>query len=236
MSELSLKGRVALVTGASRGIGAAIARGFADAGAQLVLVARTVGGLEEVDDAIQAAGHAPAVLVPMDLKDNGQIDQLAVHLAERFGKLDLLVANAGVLGDLRPMAHFTDKIWNEVMQVNVTANHRLLRACEPLLKQSDAPRVLGVTSGVTQGFPPFWGAYAVSKAALEAMFLTYAHEQANSNMRVNLIDPGVANTAMRKKAVPGEDPSKNPDPATLVPLFLKAAAPDFQENGVILRA
>ncbi|MFI4988635.1 MAG: SDR family NAD(P)-dependent oxidoreductase, partial [Alphaproteobacteria bacterium] len=171
----ALAGRVALITGASRGIGAAVAKRFAAEGAHVILAARTVGGLEEVDDAIQAAGGT-ATLVPLDLKDVEQIDRLGAALYERYRKLDILVGNAAVLGVLSPLGHIDPEVWAEVMAVNLTANWRLIRSMDPLLRQAEAGRAIFVTSRAGSGVFPYWGAYAASKAALEMMVRTYAGE------------------------------------------------------------
>ncbi|MDH3919698.1 MAG: SDR family NAD(P)-dependent oxidoreductase, partial [Rhodospirillales bacterium] len=201
-----LAGRIALVTGASRGLGAAVARRFAAEGARLVLVARTVGGLEEVDDALRRAGGEPATLVPLDLRDFDRIDQLGAQLYERFGRLDVLVGNAAVLGTLSPLGHVAPKTWSEVLEVNLTANWRLIRSLDPLLRQSEAGRAVFVTSGVTARAYPYWGPYAASKAALESLVRTYAAEAEKTALKVNLLDPGVLRTALRAQAFPGEDP------------------------------
>ncbi|MEO8302052.1 MAG: SDR family NAD(P)-dependent oxidoreductase, partial [Rhizomicrobium sp.] len=197
-----LEGRIALVTGASRGIGRASAIALAKAGAHVILVARTVGGLEEADDEIQKAGGT-ATLVPMNLRDGDAIDRLGASIYERWGRLDAFLGNAGVLGQLTPLAHLEPKIFQEVMEVNVTANWRLIRSLDPLLRQSDAGRVLFVTSGAAKKHTPYWGAYSASKAALESLVLTYAVECETTNIKVNLINPGPIRTAMRKKAMPG---------------------------------
>lgn len=226
-----LQDRVALITGASRGIGAAVAKAFAAEGAHVILVARTVGGLEEVDDAIQAAGGT-ATLVPLDLTDGAAIDGLAAPLLERWKKLDILVGNAGILGRLTPMGHYPPDLWEQVMALNVTANWRLIRALDPLLRASDAGRVIFVTSGITQTVRPYWGAYAVSKAALEALALTYAMEVAKTDVRVNLVNPGPTRTAMRAQAFPGEKPEQLPPPEHVAETFIQLASPDFQGNGL----
>lgn len=232
MGELS--GRVALITGASRGIGAAVAKCFAAEGAHVVLVARTVGGLEEIDDVIQEAGGS-ATLVPLDLKEFEQIDRLGAALYERYGKLDVLVGNAGALGVLSPMGHIDPTVWEEVMAINVTANWRLIRSLDPLLRQSDAGRAIFVTSGVASGVFPYWGAYAASKAALEMMVRTYAGEMTKTNVRVNLLDPGAVRTAMRAQAFPGENPMTLPHPDQIAPRFLELAVPACRKHGDILR-
>src|SRR5215475_13156012 len=184
-----LAGRLALVTGASRGLGAAVAKRFAAESAQLVLAARTVGGLEEVDDAVRASGGA-ATLVPLDLTDFDAIDRLGQSLYERFGRLDVLVGNAGILGTLSPVGHIRPADWTDVLNLNLTANWRVLRSLDPLLRASDAGRAIFVTADVARAPKAFWGAYAASKAALEALVKVYADEVAKSRIRVNLIDPG----------------------------------------------
>lgn len=226
-----LSGRIALITGASRGIGAAIAKSYAKAGAHVVLLARTTGGLEAVDDEIRADG-GKATLIPCDLKDFDALDTLGPQLAERFGKLDIFVANAGLLGTLGPMTHGKANEWEDVMNVNVNANFRLLRTLDPLLQASDAGRVIFVSSGVTENpYRAYWGAYTVSKAAMEAMAQTYAAETEKTNIRVNIIDPGRIRTDMRAKAYPGEDPMSLPTPEEIMPTFLQLASPDYQETG-----
>ncbi|MFQ5783746.1 MAG: SDR family NAD(P)-dependent oxidoreductase [Alphaproteobacteria bacterium] len=230
-----LAGRVALITGASRGIGAAVARRFAAEGATLILVARTVGGLEETDDAVRAAGGS-ATLVPLDLTDFPAIDRLGGVVAERHGRLDVLVGNAAMLGNLRPMGHFPPDEWERVFAVNVTANWRLIRSFDPLLRASDAGRAIFVTSGVTRGVFPYWGAYAASKAALETLARTYAGEVTKTGVRVNLIDPGVVRTRLRAEAFPGEDPMTLPHPDAVAGAFVDLAAPACARNGQVVRA
>ena len=231
-----LAGRIAVVTGASRGIGAAVATRFAAAGAHLVLVARTSGALEEVDDRIRAAGGAPATLVPLDLRDGDALDRLGARLNERFGKLDILVGNAGMLGQLGPMGHIPPKVWQDVMAVNVTANHRLIRSLEPLLRASDAGRAIFTTSGAARGAFAYFGAYAASKAALEQMVKVWAAEVTKTPLRVNLFDPGIVRTNMRAQAFPGEDPMQHPAPERLADDFLALARPACQRHGEIVPA
>src|SRR3954470_23111233 len=226
-----LSGRIALVTGASRGIGRASAIALAKAGAHVILVARTVGGLEEADDEIQRAGGS-ATLVPMNLRDGEAIDRLGASIYERWGRLDAFLGNAGVLGQLTPLAHLDPKIFQEVMEVNVTANWRLIRSLDPLLRLSDAGRVLFVTSGAARKHIAYWGAYAVSKAALESLALTYAAECEGTKTKVNLINPGPMRTAMRRKAMPGEDPSVLPMPEEMAPKIVEMLSPGFTQNGV----
>lgn len=236
MGSERLQGRVALVTGASRGIGAAVARRFAAEGAQVILLARTPGGLEEVDDQIRRDG-GQATLVPLDLRDGEAIDQMGYALYQRFGRLDILVGNAGVLGGLSPVGHFALPDWSEVMAVNVTANWRLIRSFDALMRQSDAGRAIFVTSGVTQAVSPYWGAYAASKAALETLAQTWAAEVAGTSpLRVNLVNPGIVRTRMRAQAFPGEDPQLHPAPDAITSVFVDLAAADCQRTGEIVRA
>jgi NAD(P)-dependent dehydrogenase (short-subunit alcohol dehydrogenase family) len=231
-----LDGRIAVVTGASRGIGAAVALRFAEEGAQLVLIARTVGALEELDDAIRAAGGRQPVLVPHDLRDFDGLDRLGASLHERYGKLDILVGNAGILGPLTPVGHIPPDIWQEVMDVNVTANYRLIRSLDPLLRRSDAGRAIFVTSGASSGRTAYWGPYAVSKAALEALVLSYAAEVTKTQVRANLLSPGPIRTAMRAAAFPGENPETLRKPEEIVDLFVDLASAACTKNGEIVEA
>src|SRR5712692_9302628 len=228
---LPLADRIALVTGASRGIGHAAALALAKAGAHVVAVARTVGGLEELDDAIKSAGGGSATLVPLDLKDYEGIDRLGLALHERFGRLDALVANAGILGPLSPLGHVEAKAWDEVMAVNVTANWRLICAMDPLLKFSDAGRVVFVSSGVATLPLAYWGPYAVSKAALEALARTYAAETASTNVRINVLTPGPVRTRMRAQAMPGEDPMTLETPDQVADKIVEPCLPSTHESG-----
>ena len=233
MSEAKpLAGRIAVVTGASRGIGYQAAKGFAAAGAHVIAVARTVGGLEELDDAVRKLGGS-ATLVPLDVQDYPGIDRLGEAIFKRWGKLDVLLANAGVLGQLSPLGHVPPKVWDEVLAVNVTANWRLLRSLDPLLRQSDAGRAIFMSSGAAQACRPFWGPYSVSKAALEALVRTYAGETRNTPIRVIAVDPGKTRTAMRAKAMPGEDPATLPKPSEIVPYLVEIASPDFNKTNVL---
>ncbi len=225
-----LSGRIAVVTGASRGIGYAAALALAEAGAHVYAVARTVGGLEELDDEIRKAGGT-ATLVPADLKDFAAIDRLGAALYERHGKLDMLLGNAGVLGAITPLAHLEPKVWDETLAVNVTANWRLIRSLDPLLRQSDAGRALFVSSGAANSARPYWGAYAVSKTALEVMVRIYAVEVQRSAVRANLIHPGVVRTRLRAQAMPGEEPETLPPPLTIAPHIVRMLSPGFMENG-----
>lgn len=226
-----LANRVAVVTGASRGIGRAAALALAEAGAHVVAVARTVGGLEELDDEIAASGGS-ATLVPLDLTDFAGIDRLggAIHL--RWGRLDGLFGNAALLGAITPLAHLDPKTFDDVMAVNVTANWRLIRSLDPLLRQSDAGRVLFVTSKAARWRRPYWGVYSVSKAAVEGLARIYAGEMANTKVRVNVIDPGRLRTAMRAQAVPGEDPMTLEPAGAPAPDIVRMLSPDYDENGV----
>lgn len=230
----ALDGKIALVTGASRGIGRAVALRYAQEGAHVVLVARTIAALEEVDDEIQAMGGS-ATLVPMNLRQFDQIDQMGQALYDRFGKIDIVVGNAGVLGDMTPMSHLKIKMWNEVMDVNVTANWRLIRSMEPLLKQSDAGRAIFLSSATTKGPRAFWAAYAVSKAALENMVQTWAQELLKTNIKVNLLDPGATRTRMRAQAYPGEDPASLKAPEDLTDLFVELASDACEKHGEVVR-
>ncbi len=230
-----LAGRLALITGASRGIGAAVAKRFAAEGAHLVLIARTVGGLEETDDAVRAAG-GQATLLPLDLRQYDKIDQMGAALYERFGRLDILVGNAGVLGALSPTGHFGPKVWQEVMDVNLTANWRLIRSLDPLLRLSPSGRAIFVTASVAQEATPFWGAYAASKAGLETLVRCYAGEVANTPVRANLIDPGIVRTALRAQGFPLENKSALTSPEAVTGAFVDLAAADCALNGQIVTA
>lgn len=228
-----LEDRIALVTGASRGIGYFAALGFARAGAHVIAVARTVGGLEELDDEIREEGLGSATLVPLDLTDFDAIDRLGASIDERWGRLDILLANAGMLGGLSPIGHYEPRDFQRVFDLNVTANWRLLRSFDPLLRASDAGRVLVVSSGSAHSCRPFWGPYAASKAALEALARVYAGESEKTSIRTIIVDPGVARTAMRALAMPGEDPETLPHPSELAPKLVELAGPQMTENGKI---
>jgi len=236
MTRPRLAGRTALITGATRGIGAAIARAYAAEGAKLILTGRTEGALAEMDDAVRAAGAEPATLVPFDLTDLDKIDTLAAEIGKRHGKLDILVGNAGILGSLTPIAQIDDKMWNEVLTINLTACQRLIRAFDPLLRQSDAGRAIFVTSAVGQEVRAYWSAYAVSKAALDMMVRIYAAETAKTRIRVNLVNPGGTRTGMRANAFPGEDPLTLKTPDDIAPIFVALALPDCTRHGEIVRA
>ncbi len=230
-----LQGRISVITGASRGLGAAIAKRFAGEGAHVVLVARTVGGLEEGDDAIRAAGGA-ATLVPLDLTEFDRIDEMGAALARRFGRIDVLVGNAGILGTLSPMGHIDTQVWDRVIAVNLTANWRLIRSFDPLLRASDSGRAIFVTSGAADGAHPYWGAYAVSKAALEAMVKTWAGEVTKTPVKVNLVDPGALRTSMRAEAFPGEDPMTLKAADEITDTFVELAEAASTRHGEIVQA
>jgi len=230
-----LRDRIALVTGASRGIGRAVAKRFAAEGAHVIAVARTQGALEELDDEIRDMGGS-ATLVPADLCDHAKIDQMGAAVYERFGRLDVLVANAGMLGVLSPMGHIDPKTWDRVIDINLTVNWRLIRSFDPLLKLSDSGRAVFVTAGAARKNRAYWGAYAVSKAALEAMVLTYAAEVAKTPVRVNLLDPGAVRTGMRAEAYPGEDPMTLKTPEDVSEAFVRLAVPSCHRHGEIICA
>ena len=229
-----LKDRIAVVTGASRGIGRAAAERFAAEGATVVAVARTQGGLEELDDAIHQAGGPAPVLVPLDLRDFDALDRLGGSLFERYQKIDILVGNAGTLGQLSPMSHIEPDTWQEVMDVNVTANYRLIRSLDPLLRQSDAGRAIFTTSGVARSPFAYFGAYAASKAALEHTVRVWAAELHKTSIKANLLDPGVVRTRMRAQAFPGEDPAQHPEPAEITERFVELAEPACKPHGEVV--
>ena len=230
-----LTGRIALVSGASRGIGYFTAKHLAAAGAHVIAVARTVGGLEELDDEIKSAG-GQATLVPLDLTDMAGIDRLGAAIHERWGKLDILVANAGVLGVIAPIGHVEAKTFDKVMTVNVTSTWRLIRSVDPLLRFSDAGRAIVMSSSAAHGPRAFWGPYAASKAAVEAIARSWAEETKNLPLRVNCFDPGATRTAMRAQAVPGENPETVPHPSEVAALIVPLADPALTETGKIYQA
>jgi NAD(P)-dependent dehydrogenase (short-subunit alcohol dehydrogenase family) len=229
-STTGLAGKVILVTGASRGIGYAAALEAAKRGAHVVAVARTVGGLEELDDEIQDLGSS-ATLVPLDLRDGEAIDRLGAAIFERWGALDGLIANAGQLGVLSPLPHVKPEDFDKVMAVNVTANYRLLRSTDLLLRQADAGRAVFVSSSSAKSARPFWGLYAASKAALDAMVKSYAGETEQSKVKVNVFYPGAVRTAMRAKAMPGENPDTLPTPSEIAPKLVDLLSPAVTESG-----
>ena len=225
-----LSGRHALVTGASRGIGRSAALSLAKAGAHVIAMARTTGALEELHDDIKSLGGT-ATLIPVDLTNGEAIEQLAPALDQRFGKLDIFVANAGALNDLTPITDVDAKIWNGLLAINLTANWHLTKVLDPLLRQSDAGRVVYVSTGTTESFKPFWGAYTVSKAGLEALAKTYANEIENSTINANILNPGATRTSMRAKAMPGEDPETLPHPDEVADLIVEMCTPEYAKNG-----
>ncbi|MBO6719284.1 MAG: SDR family NAD(P)-dependent oxidoreductase [Rhizobiaceae bacterium] len=228
-----LSGRIALVTGASRGIGYFIAKELAAAGAHVIAVARTVGGLEELDDEIKAGGNEGATLVPLDITDMAGIDRLGGSIHERWGKLDILVANAAILGVVGPLGHIEAKVFEKVMAINVTSTWRLIRSVDPLLRASDAGRAILMSSGAAHSARAFWGPYAASKAAVEALGRSWADETKNMPLRVNCVNPGATRTAMRAQAMPGEDPTTLPHPSEVAEKIIPLASPDLTETGLI---
>ena len=228
-----LQGRVALVTGASRGIGAAAAIELGRLGAHVVLTARTQGGLEETDDAIRAAGGS-ATLLPMDLREGESLDKVGPSIYTRFDRLDILVHAAGALGKLTPVSHILDGDWAEVMAVNLAASWRLIRSCAPVLAASDAARAVFVTDARARAPSAYWGMYGASKAGLEHLVLTWAAEVRTTNLRVNLFDPGVVASRLRGNAMPGEDPAGLPTPASVAPALAALCLPGEVRHGAIV--
>lgn len=230
-----LQGRIALVAGASRGLGAATAEALAAEGAHVVIVARTQGGLEALHDRIVADG-GKATIAPVDLTDPDASDRLAIGIAERFQRLDILVQTAAILGVLSPIAHVPPEIFDKTFAANVTAHWRLIRNFEALLKRSDAGRAIIATSGAAAGGLAYWAPYAASKAALEAMVSCWAEEIRETNLRVNLIDPGVMATGLRAEAFPGEDPNQLRKPEAIAPMIVDLALPEVTMHGQVMRA
>lgn len=226
----SLASRIALVTGASRGIGYATARALARAGAHIIAVARTQGGLEELDDDIRKDGGS-ATLVPLSVTDSDGIARLGAALHERHGRIDILIGNAGVAGPSSPLGHIDLKPWNDVIATNVTANFQLIRCMEPLLKQSDAGRAVFITASSARNAPGYRGPYAASKAALEALVRVWAAETASTPIRVNLFSPGPIRTRMRAAVFPGEDPMTLDTPEQVAEFIVPMCAPDWTETG-----
>ncbi len=225
-----LDGRLILITGASRGIGRAAAIACAKQGAELIITGRTTGALEEVDDEIKSAGGA-ATIVELDQTDYAAIPRLAFAIGSRWGRLDGFVANAGQLGQMAPMAHIEPEIWERTMSVNLTSVWFQAKTFDPLLRAAPSARVVLVSSGAAIGARPFWGAYAVSKAGLESMARAWAAESEQTNMKINLLDPGGTATAMRASAFPGEDPSTLPSPADIAPAFVSLLSESCEGHG-----
>jgi NAD(P)-dependent dehydrogenase (short-subunit alcohol dehydrogenase family) len=225
-SELPLAGRLAVVTGASRGLGRACALAFAKAGAHVIAIARTQGALEDLDDQILAATGERATLVPLNLQNGEGIDQLGLAIHNRWGRLDILLHAGALLGGLSPLGHTDPKVFERVVNVNLTASFRLIRSLEPLLRVSDAGRAVFFTTGPAIRPRAYWGAYAASKAALENLVQMWAEELHDTPIRPSLLDPGGFRTAMRAEAYPGEDPDSLPDPSEVAPLALELARPD----------
>ena len=230
MTGQRIKDRIALITGASRGLGRAIALAFAREGAHVLLLARSMTMLGRVDDDIRAIGGT-ASLVSLDLTDGQVIDALGPSLYERFGRLDVLAGSAAILGALSPLPHIPSALWDRVFAVNVTANWRLIRTLDPLFRRSDAARVIFVTSSAARSARAYWAPYSVSKAALEALGKTYANETADTPIKVNLVDPGAVATRMRAEAYPGEDQTALPRPEQITEIFVKLAMPENDVTG-----
>ena len=232
---MPLQGAIALVTGASRGIGAATAVALARLGAHVVITARTQGGLEETDDAIRAVGGS-ATLLPLDLAEGGQIDAIGPSLHQRFGRLDVLVHAAGALGRLTPVAHILPNDWADVIAVNLAASWHLIRTCDPLLRNAEAGRAVFVTDARARAPKAYWGAYGATKAGMEHLVLTWADEVRTTPLRVNLFDPGVVATRLRGQAMPGEDPSTLPQPDDVAPKLAALCLPGEQRHGALIYA
>jgi NAD(P)-dependent dehydrogenase (short-subunit alcohol dehydrogenase family) len=230
MSDLT--GKIVLVTGASRGIGYQAALAAARRGAHVIAVARTVGGLEDLDDEISGAG-GEATLVPLDLRDGDGIDRLGKAIFDRWGRLDGLIGNAGVLGTITPLSHLDVKDFDQAFAVNVTANYRLIRSLDPLLRQADAGRAVFVSSSSSHSARPFWGLYAATKAALETMIKSYASELSTTQVKANVFWPGAVRTGMRAKAMPGENPDKLPHPREIVGKLVDMVVPGWTQTRVI---
>lgn len=239
MTAAPLQGRIALVTGASRGIGAAAAVELARLGAHVVITARTQGGLEETDDAIRAAApggrEAGATLLPLDLRDGEQVDAIGPSLFARFHGLDILVSCAAVLGRLTPTPHILPADWDEVLAVNFSAPQRLIRSCGPLLTASDAGRAVFVTDRRAREPLAYWGAYGATKAAMEHLVLTWADEIRQSRLHVNLFQPGPVATRLRRTAMPGEDVSALLRPSDVAPALAGLCLPDEARHGEVVR-
>jgi NAD(P)-dependent dehydrogenase (short-subunit alcohol dehydrogenase family) len=228
----SLSGKIVLVTGASRGIGYQAALEAARRGAHVIAVARTVGGLEDLDDQIKAAG-SEATLVPLDLREFDAIDRLGKEIFDRWGRLDGFVGNAGIAGTLSPVGHIDPREFEQALALNVTANYRLIRSFDPLLRQSEAGRALFISSGIVTASVPFFGTYTTTKMALDGLVRVYAAEMANTRVRVNAFNPGPLRTALRAKAIPGEDPMSLDHPSVVAPKIAEMISPEWTENGML---
>jgi NAD(P)-dependent dehydrogenase (short-subunit alcohol dehydrogenase family) len=231
-AERDLHGRVVLVTGASRGIGYDVAKLAGARGAQIVAVARTVGGLEELDDEIRKAGGSPATLVPLDLTDFPAIDRLGATIFERWGRLDGLVGNAGILGITSPVPHIKPDVFEKSLAINVTSNYRLIRSMDALLRQSPAPRAVFITSGITPVRLPNWTTYTLGKVALEVIVSIYAAEMKSTPVKVNMINPGPLATKLRAQAFPGEDVSTLKTPGDFAPAVIDMLSPSYTEHAM----
>ena len=226
-TTMALTDKIALVTGASRGIGRAAALALANAGAHVVAVARTEGGLTELDDEIRAGAGQPATLVPLDIADGDGLDTLGLALHQRFGRVDVVVHAAAILGPMTPVAHIEPKHWDRIVAVNLTATYRLIRATEPLLRASDAGRAIFFTTGRVARPKAFWGPYGVTKAGVEHLVRTWADELEQTKVRAVLLDPNTMRTKMRAEAMPGEDPETVTDPSEIGPLIVELAQADL---------
>jgi NAD(P)-dependent dehydrogenase (short-subunit alcohol dehydrogenase family) len=233
LTQQRLKDRIALITGASRGLGRAVALAYVREGAHVLLLSRSLTTLGRVDDDIKAAGGT-ASLIPLDLADGPAIDALGPSLYERFGKLDVFVGSAAMLGALSPLPHIASAHWDKVLAVNLTANWRLIRTLDPLLRRSDAGRAIFVTSSVARSGRAYWAPYSISKAGLEALAKTYADETTGTPIKVNLIDPGAMATRMRAEAYPGEDQATLPAPEAVTDIFVELAMAETEITGEIL--
>lgn len=229
-------GKIVLITGATSGLGSALAHRFAQEGAHLILLGRDTEKLEALDDALSSYADSDITLVPVDLKDIQRLQNLGVSLTPKYPHIDIVIGNAGMLGALTPMPHQDPNVWQEVLDVNLTANFHLIKALDPLVKNSTHPRWIFVTSGVASKGLPYWGAYGVSKAALEEMVKIYAHEMESSPTRVNLVDPGMMATKLLKQAMPGKDLSQIPAPETMTDVFVHLASEECQETGQLFKA
>lgn len=234
MTDKPLAGRIALVTGASRGIGLATALELGRMGAHIIATGRSTRLLEALDDALVAEGLERATLTPFNLRDFAAIDRLGQAIFERWGRLDILVGNAGQLGQLGPIGHVKPDAWGELLEVNLTANWRLIRSLDPLLRISDAGRAVFLTSGAARKFRAYWGPYSVTKAAVEALVKSYAAELVETNVRANLFSPGAVRTAMRAKAMPGEDPMSLPPPEEIAPQLAALCLPSCDLQGEVV--